>query len=431
MKKKPILFLLILCLCFSLTPILPARAAETSFFEGKATLSGFLGKLEEMTHTMAFGRELSAWDENELISYGEGRTIEKYRKTNNPKKIWDTDAEGNDIVIGSETITIAHGTSPDIYPEPESSDTTEDNSGEAAGETPPEEESNSPEPLAFHEENYTFYQSDKSFNDGRREVTTNVGFSVDGGRSLSVSRTPTGMTRSVGDTNWLTGTFGFTVEELLSTLPDPEVAKAIRANARAATDTTIELDTLRTGTLHERIDFRSRSNQVERVTWFHKKGEITLSFGSGLLYSVSYAEYAPSFFGNLMYRLYNPNSGEHFYTANTYERSQLITAGWNDEGEAWVAPFTSNTPVYRLYNPNAGDHHYTTNEDEKENLVGVGWISEDIGWYSDPEHAVPLFRLYNPNCTGAGAHHYTTSEPERDMLVNAGWQDEGIGWYGV
>ena len=36
-----------------------------------------------------------------------------------------------------------------------------------------------------------------------------------------------------------------------------------------------------------------------------------------------------------MYRLYNPNSGEHFYTASTNERDELLAAGWHDEGIAW------------------------------------------------------------------------------------------------
>ena len=61
-----------------------------------------------------------------------------------------------------------------------------------------------------------------------------------------------------------------------------------------------------------------------------------------------------------VYRLYNHNTGEHFYTENTYERDSLKRVGWNDEGLGWQAA-TSGTPVYRVYNPNArgGDHYYT------------------------------------------------------------------------
>ena len=135
----------------------------------------------------------------------------------------------------------------------------------------------------------------------------------------------------------------------------------------------------------------------------------------------------------IMYRLYNPNSGEHFYTSSVGEKNVLTSAGWNYEGEAWVAPKSSNTPVYRLYNSNSGEHHYTTSEGEKNNLVSIGWNDEGIGWYSNDSQTTPLYRLYNPNAKGpqeAGAHHYTTSAAERDSLVAAGWNSEGIGWYG-
>lgn len=63
------------------------------------------------------------------------------------------------------------------------------------------------------------------------------------------------------------------------------------------------------------------------------------------------------------YRLYNPNSGEHFYTEDLVERNFLINIGWKDEGVGWIAPKLSTVPVYRLYNNNAGDHHYTVSID--------------------------------------------------------------------
>ena len=131
-----------------------------------------------------------------------------------------------------------------------------------------------------------------------------------------------------------------------------------------------------------------------------------------------------------MYRLYNPNSGEHFYTANAAEKDNLVSLGWKYEGIGWKAPATSNTPVYRVYNPNAGDHHYTTNKAERDNLISVGWKDEGIGWYSDDAQSLPIFRQYNPNAV-AGAHNFTSSKGENDWLVSVGWKGEGIGWYGV
>ena len=131
-----------------------------------------------------------------------------------------------------------------------------------------------------------------------------------------------------------------------------------------------------------------------------------------------------------MYRLYNPNSGEHFYTANAAEKNYLASIGWNYEGIGWMAPASSKTPVYRLYNANAGDHHYTMSAGERDMLVSVGWSYEGIGWYSDDAKGVPLYRQYNPNAK-AGSHNYTTSKAENDWLVSIGWNGEGIGWYGM
>lgn len=131
-----------------------------------------------------------------------------------------------------------------------------------------------------------------------------------------------------------------------------------------------------------------------------------------------------------MHRLYNPNSGEHFYTASDNEKNFLVSVGWNDEGEGWKAPETSSIPVYRLYNENAGDHHYTLNETEKNYLVSVGWKDEGIGWYSDDAKSVPLYRQYNPNAK-TGSHNYTPNKKEHNFLVSNGWNDEGIAWYGV
>ena len=132
-----------------------------------------------------------------------------------------------------------------------------------------------------------------------------------------------------------------------------------------------------------------------------------------------------------MYRLYNPNSGEHFYTAKAKERDALKGVGWVYEGVGWTAPVESNTPVYRLYNRIAGDHHYTMKAGERDALLKInGWVDEGIGWYSDDAKGTPLYRQYNPNAV-TGSHNYTTNAGERDFLVANGWIDEGIGWYGV
>ena len=87
--------------------------------------------------------------------------------------------------------------------------------------------------------------------------------------------------------------------------------------------------------------------------------------------------------------------------------------------------------MLRLYNPNAGEHHYTANGNEKELLVDAGWKYEGIAWYaSSKEDGIPMYRLYNPNAE-TGTHHFTPSEKEKDNLVSLGWKYEGIAFYSV
>ncbi len=186
-------------------------------------------------------------------------------------------------------------------------------------------------------------------------------------------------------------------------------------------------------------------------------------------------------------RLYNPNSGEHFFTTYDGERDYLISLGWKWEEPTWVAvlPTDSNAelevnPIYRLYNENGGEHFFTADENEKNHLVSVGWKCEGIAFYSGDELTPgvvvttvsvaegegvhlpttaaewvkffddmingnlfdrvviseetvepvnPMYRLYNPNAF-SNNHLFTTDKGERDYLVSIGWLYEGTAWYG-
>ncbi|MGL9746472.1 MucBP domain-containing protein [Enterococcus sp. DIV0170] len=160
-----------------------------------------------------------------------------------------------------------------------------------------------------------------------------------------------------------------------------------------------------------------------------KKGKLLLTLGFSVFAVTSIVLFADAAEAADMHRLYNPNSGEHFYTANTNEKNHLTKVGWKSEGIGWTAPSSGNA-VYRLYNKNAGDHHYTMNANEKNHLVKVGWKYEGIGWYSDTKKAVPLYRAYNPNAK-AGSHNYTVNYVEQKNLLKHGWRNEGISWYGI
>ena len=130
-----------------------------------------------------------------------------------------------------------------------------------------------------------------------------------------------------------------------------------------------------------------------------------------------------------MYRMYNPNSGEHFYTGSMTERQNLEAAGWKYEGVGFTFPATTGKPVYRLYDKfGTMEHLYTMDEAEKDQLLAEGWVLEGVAFNSGREDEVPQYRLHNPNAT-IGAYHFTASVEEKDTLIAAGWEYQGIGFY--
>lgn len=147
--------------------------------------------------------------------------------------------------------------------------------------------------------------------------------------------------------------------------------------------------------------------------------------------------------GQAIYGLYNPNSGEHLFTANATEASGLKAAGWQEGDVKWYSP-TSGTKVYRLYNANVkapdgtplGDHHYTTNPTEVETLKKAGWSEDAEFFYAQTtpgEGSVPVYKLYNPNAYTqpkySGAHHFTLDKTEKDNLLKAGWTEGDVAFY--
>lgn len=129
--------------------------------------------------------------------------------------------------------------------------------------------------------------------------------------------------------------------------------------------------------------------------------------------------------GSNVYRIYNPYTGEHFYTENLDEAKTNVSLGWRYEGVGWVAPSKSGEKVWRLYNPYAGDHHYTSSTTERDALVKAGWKAEGYGWLSGGDLSV--LRQYNQYAK-SGTHNFTLSKKENDALVKAGWKAEGSAW---
>ena len=129
-----------------------------------------------------------------------------------------------------------------------------------------------------------------------------------------------------------------------------------------------------------------------------------------------------------MLRMYNPYTGEHFYTGSEVEKNDLVAAGWHYEGVGFTFPGNTGAPVYRLYDPVTGEHLYTMDEEEKATLEAAGWNYEGIAFNSAYDTEAVQHRLHNPYAT-VGAYHFTYSIEERDNLIAAGWEYQGIGWY--
>ena len=138
-----------------------------------------------------------------------------------------------------------------------------------------------------------------------------------------------------------------------------------------------------------------------------------------------------------VYRLYNPNTGEHFYTKNPEERDALSSMGWNYESEQTTKTIASSeegaAPVYRVYNPYTGLHHYTCDKSEALWLKDMGWNYEGISMYAYEKgsgYGTPTYRLYAPfpDAHGQYQHIFTVHEDERIALLMAGYNDEGIAW---
>ena len=129
-----------------------------------------------------------------------------------------------------------------------------------------------------------------------------------------------------------------------------------------------------------------------------------------------------------MFRMYNPNTGEHFYTGSPVERDNLIAVGWQYEGVGFTFPANTGVPVHRLFQPSTGEHLYTMDENEKDTLMAAGWNYEGVAFNSAYDTEAVQHRLHNPNAT-VGAYHFTFSAEEKQNLIDAGWEYQGIGWY--
>lgn len=130
--------------------------------------------------------------------------------------------------------------------------------------------------------------------------------------------------------------------------------------------------------------------------------------------------------GATVKRIYNPNTGEHFFTADSTEADALAELGWDVEGDAW----NNNSGVrmiYRLMNPYSGFHMFTISHGEACHMVDGGWKYEGVaGFASAVKNESPVYRVFNQ---GADQHLFTRDANEAASLIKDGWVDEGVAFY--
>ena len=99
--------------------------------------------------------------------------------------------------------------------------------------------------------------------------------------------------------------------------------------------------------------------------------------------------------GQIMYRLYNPNSGEHFYTLE-HGRARPTASAWAGTTRAmgWIAPSEGERGLPPLQPLLPASITTRSRRVERNSLdCGLGWNDEGIGWYSGAAYSVPLYRV--------------------------------------
>ena len=131
-----------------------------------------------------------------------------------------------------------------------------------------------------------------------------------------------------------------------------------------------------------------------------------------------------------LYRWYNPESGDHFYTISpngipSYQREGVEGI----ECCVFDHPISGTVPLYRWWNPDNGDHFYTISSGDIPGYQREGSLGNVIECYvfdSNVQNTVPLYRWYNPD---NGDHFYTVSSEDIPGYQREGSLGNGIECY--
>ena len=146
------------------------------------------------------------------------------------------------------------------------------------------------------------------------------------------------------------------------------------------------------------------------------------------------AKDGPTLTNDVVYRFYNSQTQQHFYTANTAERDMLKNTpsiGYSFEGGAFGASLSTGPgllPLYRFYAGASQDHFYTTSESEKNSLISntkSGYGFEGVAFYvygAGSSADSNVNRYYNAKI---GQHLFTGNTSEIAGL-SKDWVSEGV-----
>lgn len=161
-----------------------------------------------------------------------------------------------------------------------------------------------------------------------------------------------------------------------------------------------------------------------------RSGQVTFGNRAPVTFPSDHVALVNTDFIERLYRAYNPNNGQHFYTSSFGEFTALTHLGLNNEStdHAGFAVFQNGSggndavPLHRLYNPNGGQHYYTTSNVERDALARVGWTVEpDQGMLYPPEdkfagNGAKVYHVYN---SVTGEHLFFASVDDMNAQIAA------------
>lgn len=121
----------------------------------------------------------------------------------------------------------------------------------------------------------------------------------------------------------------------------------------------------------------------------------------------------------------------YVYTVEAFDTATPIDVSSRSAASDITTPTSCLLPLYRLHNPQDGDHLYTTNMTEVYTATSsVGYVLEGIVGYVSNYDASGDTALYRFLQKSNGIHFYTTSSAEETALAaNAAFSYEGITGY--